>query len=60
MILVRMDQSRLVPPLRLAEAREFGELWRENAMHAHWTFPFKLTRTSSFQQAKADKWKTTL
>ena len=26
-----MDQSRSVVPLRSAKAREFGELWRENA-----------------------------
>ena len=33
-----MDQSRSIPPLRSAKAREFGELWREKCTPAPQTF----------------------
>ena len=46
-----MDQSRSVPPLRSAKARELRELWREKCMRALWTSPFKLARTSFFFSA---------
>ena len=49
-----MDESRSVLPLRSAKAREFGELWREKCTRAPWTFPFKLARTSSFRPVRMD------
>ena len=55
-----MDQNSSVFPLQSAKAREIGELWREKWTRVHWTFPFKLTRTSSFRLASTNKWKTTL
>ena len=57
-----VDQNRSVVPLRSAKARVFGELWREKNTHAHasCTFPPKLDKTSSFEQARPDKWEATL
>ena len=54
-----MDQSRSVLPLRSAKAREFGELWREKCTCAPWNLPFKLARTGSFGPAWTGKWKAT-
>ena len=47
-----MDQSRSVLPLRSAKARVFGELWREKCTRA-----LDLARTSSFRPTRTDKWK---
>ena len=47
-----MGQSRSVPPLRSAKVWGFRELRREKCTRVGvpWTFPFKLTRTSSFRR----------
>ena len=55
-----MDQCCSVLPLRSAKAREFGELWREKCTRVPWTFPFQITRTSSFRSARTNKCKATL
>ena len=47
-MLLLIDQSHSVLPLRSAKAQEFGELWREKCTCALWTFTFKLVRNSSF------------
>ena len=44
-----MDQSRSVLPLRSANAREFGELWREKCNCACLDpFHYKIGKTGSF------------
>ena len=55
-----MDQSRSVLPLRSAKAREVGELWREKCTRASWTFPYKLIGNNRFWPARTGKWKATL
>ena len=50
-IALLMDQSRSVLSLRSAKARELS---REKCTRTHWTFPFKLVRTSSFRPARTN------
>ena len=53
-----VDQSRSVPPLRSAKAREFGELWRENVrarsgpFYLNWPGPVLFGRPE--QQMESD------
>ena len=54
-LILLMDQSRSVLPLRSAKARELGELWREKCTRAPWSLPFKLARTSSFNLGQPDR-----
>ena len=58
-IVLLVDQSRSVLPLRSAKAREFGKLWWEKCTRAPWTLPLKLARTSSFRPTRSDRWKAT-
>ena len=55
-----MDQSRSVLPLRSAKARDqvLGSCGGKNRTRAPWTFPYNLARTSSFWSARTDTWKS--
>ena len=47
-----VDQSRSVLLLRLAKAREFGELRRDKCTRAPWTFPLKIGQKQFFSASK--------